>query len=295
MLAHDAQAERAPIERQAVLNLLAQALDPFGEGRALEGLAAQGGVDLRHEPGPAHGRPADHHTMGAGGRKRGLRILRAADIAIGDDRKCRGRHRVGDRAPVGLALVELAARAAMHGDHIQTRPFGMVGEVRRVQPVIVPAKAHLQSDGRVAGALLGGLDHRLCEVGRSHQRRSRGPSRHLARRTAHIDVDHVHSLTRQHAGTLAHVFRPPPGNLHNPEALAGMALGPAQDVPTTRQQHFPGNHFRHDRWCTEFKRLTAEGCIGCPGHGRKPGSGWLKFGHYRHTQHKIRTGYAVCR
>ena len=59
-----------------------------------------------------------------------------------DDRVLDG----ADRRPVGLPGVELAARAAMHGDQLHARRLGAARELRRVARCVVPAEPHLQRD-----------------------------------------------------------------------------------------------------------------------------------------------------
>ena len=47
-------------------------------------------------------------------------------------------------APSRPALVELAARAAMHRDHPHARRLGAARELRRIERAVVPAEPHLQ-------------------------------------------------------------------------------------------------------------------------------------------------------
>ena len=47
-------------------------------------------------------------------------------------------------APVGLALVELAAGAAVDGDHLHAEILGDAGELGRVEAGMIPAHPHLQ-------------------------------------------------------------------------------------------------------------------------------------------------------
>ena len=48
------------------------------------------------------------------------------------------------RVPVGVALVELAARAAMHGDHAHAGVLRAARELGRIDRCVVPAEPHLQ-------------------------------------------------------------------------------------------------------------------------------------------------------
>ena len=80
-------------------------------------------ADLPGQPGLALRAAADHHRVGAGLRQRLARILERQDVAVDDERD---RDRIPDRAnraQSACALVELAARAPVHGDQLDAGSF----------------------------------------------------------------------------------------------------------------------------------------------------------------------------
>ena len=72
--------------------------------------------ELAGKPRPALGAAADHHGVGLRRRQRRVGVVEAFDVAIDDDRDRHGLLDGAHRRPVGAPLVELAARAAVHGD-----------------------------------------------------------------------------------------------------------------------------------------------------------------------------------
>ena len=93
-----------------------------------------------------------------------------------------------DRAPIGVALVELTARAAVHRNQLHAGGLGAARQFRRVEGTIVPAEPHLQRHRHFHGG-----DRRLDQCQRvieiAHQRRAGLAAGHVARRTAHVDID----------------------------------------------------------------------------------------------------------
>src|SRR5260370_30228400 len=80
--------------------------------------------DLTRQPGLALCAAADHDGVGARHGKRGHGLFERCDIAVDDESNA---NRIPDRAhcaPIGLALVELAARAAMHRYHPHAHGLG---------------------------------------------------------------------------------------------------------------------------------------------------------------------------
>ena len=83
---------------------------------------------LAGKPRPALRAAADHHRVGSGCRQRRVGIVEVVDVAVDHDRD---RHALFDgahRRPIGAAVIELAARAAMHRDERDA------GRVRRAAP-----------------------------------------------------------------------------------------------------------------------------------------------------------------
>ena len=112
---------------------------------------------------------ADHHRLRARLGEHRPRVVEAAAVAVDHHRRLdRGDH-LGDRAPIGPAVIKLAAGAAMDGDHRRPGGFGPTRQRRRVAFVVVPAEPHLDADRRRHGA-----GHRFDQPARlveiAHQR-----------------------------------------------------------------------------------------------------------------------------
>ena len=167
------------------------------------------------------------------------------EVAVGDDRD---RHRVldgADRRPVGCPGVELAARAAVDGDHPDAGGLGAARQLGRVDRGVVPAEPHLQRHRQRRGA-----DRRLDQGQRmvevAHQRRAGVAARHLLGRAAHVDVDDVGAGVGRGPGALGHPVRLAAGELDDMGAVAG-ALGPEQRLGVADRQLVSGHHFRDDQ------------------------------------------------
>jgi len=158
MLARLAQATFDAVEREHVLvmryNVVGECLRR--SWNSLRACAGGGRSDAAGDPRCAIMRAADHHRVGAGLFEDCRRLFRRAYIAIGHDRDRDGFLDARDGAPVGLALIELAARAAMHGHHPDAGLFGAARQHRRVERAFVPTKPHLDRHRHRNGA-----DHRL--------------------------------------------------------------------------------------------------------------------------------------
>src|SRR6516162_1730004 len=87
-------------------------------------LAGQPGLSLRAAP--------DHDGIGARGLERADRTLIRGNIAVDDKRKASRLPHLAHCRPVRVALVELAARAPVHGNHLDADGFRAAGQVRRV-------------------------------------------------------------------------------------------------------------------------------------------------------------------
>ena len=207
VLAGDAGAEFGAVEGERVLVVFG---DEVGEGLARGGgggrAAREAGGDLGEDPRAALRAAADHDARRAGGVQRGAGGFGGGDVAVRDDRDRHGLGDAADRGPVGGALVELAAGAAVDGDHADAGGLGAAGEIGGVVAGVVPAEAGLEGDGD-----LHGLHHRLDQRQRVievAQERGAGPAvRHLLRRAAHVDVDDPRAHGFDHAGGLAHPVR----------------------------------------------------------------------------------------
>ena len=221
--------------------------------------------DLADHPRPPARAAADHHPVGARARQRGARRGRVEDVAVDDhrdrDRRPDPRHRV----PVGGAVVERAAGAAVHRHHPHAGGLGAPGDLRRVDRAGVPAEAHLHRHRHLDGA-----DHRLHEpqrqLGLAHQRRAGEPARHLLRRAAEVDVDDRRPLPRRPARRLGHRARLAAGELHRRAAVARAELGPRPRLRPAPQHLARGDHLGNDEPGAEPEREVPERDVGDAGH-----------------------------
>ncbi len=97
---------------------------------------------LARQPGLALRAAADHDRIGAGFFQRRDRFLERCDVAIYDQRNRNGILDRAHRVPIRFALVELAAGAAMYGDHLHAGRFRTARQFRRIDRAIVPAEPH---------------------------------------------------------------------------------------------------------------------------------------------------------
>ena len=98
--------------------------------------------DLPGQPRPAlraRGRPSPHRRRMRRAPRRRRRTSSMSPLTTTgiDDRVLHGAH----RGPVGRALVELAARAAVHGDQLHAGGFGAARKLRRVERARRPSRA----------------------------------------------------------------------------------------------------------------------------------------------------------
>src|ERR1700738_3644941 len=122
------------IERANIMELLRE------RRRGFDHAGFEAASDLTGQPGLALRAAADHDRVGTRHFKRGHRLLERCDIAVDDERNT---NRALDRAhsaPIGVALVELAARAAMHRNQPHARGLCAVCQLRRVEGVIIPTE-----------------------------------------------------------------------------------------------------------------------------------------------------------
>ncbi len=156
----------------------------------------------------------DHHGVGAGRRKRRIGIVKIFDVAVDDDRDRDCILDRADRRPIGAALVELAAGAAMHRNEPHAGCLRAPRQFGRVTQSIIPAEPHLESDRHPHRA-----DHRLDQAERmieiAHQRRAGLAAGDVARRTTHVDVDDGRAEVFGNARALLHPAGLATGDLHH--------------------------------------------------------------------------------
>jgi hypothetical protein len=261
MLARVAKPDPQPVMRKHLVIELDDERELTAERRRL--LAPAGFEIARHlarKPRTALRGASDHDRIGAGGLQCRIGVVEGFDIAIDHDGNGNRVLHCAHRRPIGVALVELAARAAMHGDHTHARLFCAAGEFRRVDRLMVPAEPHLQRHRHRDGGD-GGFNQRERMIEVAHQRRSRLPVGHVLGRAAHVDVDHGGAGGFRDARALAHPVRFASGKLHHMHADA-LTLGAQDRVAVALHQIFTGGHFGNHQTGTETGDQTAERGIG---------------------------------
>ena len=223
---------------------------------------------MARQPRPAVGAAADHDAVGAGQRQHRRDVVETGGIAIGDHRD---RHRLLDRAdrrPVGPALVELAARAAVHGDH----PHAGAPRRRRASSGALielwsqPSRIFSVTGSGVAATVASIRVQRMVEV--AHQRRAGIAGRHLARRAAHVDVDDVGAGVGRRPRAFRHPVRLAPGELDDVRPVA-RALGAHGRFGRACGKLVAGHHLGDHQAGAEFGRQRAERPIGDARHRRE--------------------------
>ena len=151
VLARMAQADIPPEERQEPLVMLDRgfgllvvgglAARIFRRGRRRSARRAMAG---RRRPGRSSRRRLRTPT----GRRAASSIEATSPLAITGIPDAR--HDLGDALPIGAALVELLAGAAMDRDRLDAERFAAAGKLGRVDAILVPAEPHLHRDGHRA-------------------------------------------------------------------------------------------------------------------------------------------------
>ena len=149
------------------------------------------------------------------------------------------------RAPIRLALVELAAGAAMHGDHLHAGGFRAARQFRRVERAIVPAEPHLQRHRHFHRR-----DRRLDQFERvieiAHQRRAGLAAGHMTCRATHVDVDDVGAGGFRDPRALRHPLGLAAGELNHMRADAGRLAAQPRHRPAV-DEFVAGGHLGHDQ------------------------------------------------
>ncbi len=171
------------------------------------------------------------------------------------------------RRPIGAALVELAAGAAMHGDHLHARRRGAARQLGRVDRAIIPAEPHLERHRHRHGAD-GGLDQRQRMVEIAHQRRAGLPAGHVARRATHIDVDNGGAGILGDASAFRHPAGLAAGELHDVEPDA-LPLGAQQRIGMALCEVIARRHLGDHEAGAKPGGQPPERRIGYARHGRQ--------------------------
>ena len=248
MLARMAHADARAVMDQHFLVERADQIELLGE-RGRRALLAGREImrEIAGKPRPPVRAAPDHHGIRAGLRQRRDRALEIRHVAVDDDRNGHRLLHGAHRGPVGRALVELAARAAMHRDEADAGRFGAARKLGRIARIVVPAEPHLQRD-RHADRADGRVDQgqRMIEI--AHQRRAGLLAGHVLGRAAHVDVDDVGAGAFRDARALRHPVRLAAGELHDvepqplavePALLRRAALRPAPRSRSFRRSRRP--------------------------------------------------------
>src|SRR3990172_3735853 len=88
-----------------------------------------------------------HDSVGAGVLEYVFRLLRGADIAVGDDREIDRRLDGGDGVVFGFASIGAGASAAVHGQRFNARLLSDPRYEDTVTMIFIPTGADLECDG----------------------------------------------------------------------------------------------------------------------------------------------------
>src|SRR5580658_9873222 len=126
------------VERAGKSKLLA------GRGSGLAFSVRKIARELAGKPRLALGATSDHHPISARSRESRVGIVESFDVAVYNDRNRNALLDCAHCCPIGAALVELTAGAAVHGDESHAGSFRPLGQLRRVARKIIPAEPHFQ-------------------------------------------------------------------------------------------------------------------------------------------------------
>ena len=154
-------------------------------------------------PRSADGGASDHHRPRPRRLQHRARVLQAPAIAVDGDGNGHGFDDVGDRAPVGFALIELAAGAAVHGDHRDARGLGAARQFGGVALALVPAEPGLQRHGDRYRARTASRIREAASRSRISAAPASAPAT-LPGRATHVDVDDFRARRLDAPGGLGH-------------------------------------------------------------------------------------------
>ena len=199
----------------------------------------------------------------------GLRLARAVDVAVGDDRDLHGGLDRGHRLVLGLALVALLARAAVDGQHLHASGLGGARDHRGVPGRVAPAGAHLQRHGHALR--FAKPPDRLDDLQRErlvlHQRRTGPLVADLLGRTAHVDVDDLRATVDVVARGLGHHLGVGAGDLDRDRARLAAMVGTARGLEGVAQVGTRGHHLADGVAGTELLAQAAERSVRHTRHG----------------------------
>ena len=135
--------------------------------------------DHARPPGPSIGGPADHDAVRARSSEHRASVSTLFRVAVCNQRNGNAFAHAPNGMPIGLAAIELAACAAMHGDHLHAASSARRASSGALRLAVIPAKPHLQRHRN-----RGGTDSRLDQPSAHGPDRAsrRNPKGHLSLR-----------------------------------------------------------------------------------------------------------------
>jgi hypothetical protein len=175
-----------------------------------------------------------------------------------------------DRHPVGAALVELLARAAVHRHKLHACRLRLAGELGRVEARMVPSQPHLEGH-RDGDGLDRGDDQVEREIWLAHQGGAGQATGHFLGGATHVDVDDGGACGLCQASGLSHPVRIATGDLDD-MGIDPLALGAESGFRFAPDIIVGGDHFRDDEGGSEASRDPSHADIRDSGHGREKGA-----------------------
>jgi hypothetical protein len=269
MLAEDAQAQPIPVEGERVAQVLDDDLEPrrrlrLDKVRARRQRPRQAG----DQPRPAIGAPPDHHRIGVRLLQRPPRAVGADDVAVHHHRQRSRRLHRRDGSPIGDALIELAAGAAMHRDRLDAAPFCAHGQFGCVLAGGVPAQPHLQRH-RPPGRPDRRRNQRLRLVQIAHQGRAGQGAGHLLGGATHVEVDDLRARGFRHACALRQPLRLATHQLHHDERQPLPHRRAAHDIGSAARKLGASHHLGRHIGSAQPRQQPAERQVRHASHRRR--------------------------
>jgi hypothetical protein len=164
-----------------------------------------------------------------------------------------------------MAVIELAPRAAVHGQHADARLLGDACQIGCIATGLVPSGPHLQGHRKLHRLYGGFKDLRGMHL-IAHQRRPGMAVHDLLHRAAEIDIDDGSPTILVELGGLGHHFGLAAGELHRHRELFGGVLGHQQRLAILAHHRGAGDHFGDDEARAASLDHLAERHVADSGH-----------------------------